>query len=209
MAINNSFSENVVSIEDEEIQQNEEEQTFEGNENPENVQRNLFDEFDEVASETEETEEYGSNDVSEDDASEDGASEDGASEEEDDSSDGIVDENLLYWDDINFSWDIDNVHDLIYGINLREDVTNLSITDKNIWFFWQDMSFYFELTDDGMISLDIDIWVHQKFLFSMETENSEKRLIPIEHRRNVHQNEDRTNAIGDLFPHINATQLMN
>jgi hypothetical protein len=52
------------------------------------------------------------------------------------------------------------------------------------------MSFYFELTDDGMISLDIDIWVHQKFLFSMETENSEKRLIPIEHRRNVHQNED-------------------
>ena len=185
MAINNSFSENVVSIEDEEIQQNEEEQTFEGTENPENVQRNLFDEFDEVASEEEE-----------DDSS-------------DDSSDGIIYDDLSRWNDINFSWDIDNVQSLIYGINLREDVTNLSITDKDILFIWQDMSFYFELTDDGLISMDIDIWVHQKFLFSMETENSEKRLIPIEHRRNVHQNEEYTVAIVDLFPHIDSNQFLN
>lgn len=114
MVINNSFSENVVSIEDEEIQQNEEEQTFEGNENPENVQRNLFDEFDEVASDIEDTEEYGSNDGSEDDAYDDDAS-----EEEDDSSDGIIYDDLSRWNDINFSWDIDNVQSLIYGINLR------------------------------------------------------------------------------------------
>lgn len=188
MAINNSFSENVVSIEDEEIQQNEEEQTFEGNENPENVQRNLIDEFDDVSSDIEETEEYNS---------------------DDDSSDGIIYDDLSRWNDINFSWDIDNVQSLIYGINLREDVTNLSITDKEIYFVWQDMSFYFELTDDGLISMDIDIWVHQKFMFSIETENSEKRLIPIEHRRNVHQNEVLTNAIGDLFPHIDANQFLN
>lgn len=188
MAINNSFSENVVSIEDEEIQQNEEEQTFEGNENPENVQMNLLDEFDEVASETEETEEYDSGD---------------------DSSDGIIYDDLSRWNDINFSWDIDNVQSLIYGINLREDVTNLSISDKYILFVWQNINFYFELTDDGMISMEIGTQVYQKFLFSMETENSEKRLIPIEHRRNVHQNEDCSLSIGDLFPHIDSTQFMN
>lgn len=204
MAINNSFFECAFSIETGEIQQNDEEQTFEGNENPENVQRNLFDEFDEVASDIEDTEEYGSNDGSEDDAYDDDAS-----EEEDDSSDGIVDDNLLHWNDINFSWDIDNVPSLIYGINFKEDVTNLSISDKYILFDWDNMNFYFELTDDGMISMEIGTQVYQKFLFSMETENSEKRLIPIEHRRNVHQNEDRTNAIGDLFPHIDANQFLN
>ena len=227
MAIHNSFCENVVSVETGEILQNDEEEIFEGVENTENVQRNLFDEFNNVASETEETEEYGSNDGSEDDASdddasdddayeedasEDDASDDDASEEEDDSSDGIIDDNLLHWNDINFSWDIDNVHDLIYGINLREDVTNLSISDKYILFDWQNMNFYFELTDDGMISAEIGMIeetftsVYQKFLFSMETENRGKRLIPVEHPVNFCQKEECTDAIGDLFPYIDATQ---
>jgi len=182
MAINNSFSENVVSIED------EEEQTFEGTENPENVQRNLFDEFDDVASDIEETEEYNS---------------------DDDSSDGIINEDLLYWNDINFSWDIDNVQSLIYGINLREDVTNLSINDKYILFDWDNMNFYFELTDDGMISMEIGTQVYQKFMISLETENRAKRLILIEHEDNYHRNEEFTNAIGDLFPHIDANQFLN
>jgi hypothetical protein len=189
MAIHTSFFEN------EEIQQNEEEPTFEQNENLENVQRNLFDEFDEVSSETEETEEYGS-------------------EQEDDSSDGIVDENLLYWHDINFYWDMDNIHDLIYGINLRENVINLSIHDKYILFDWNYMNFYFELTDDGMISMEIGMMgetftsVYQKFMISMETQNQVKRLIPVEHTGNFHQKEECTDAIGDLFPHIDAAQFL-
>ena len=134
---------------------------------------------------------------------------DDVSVEEDDSSDGIVNENLLYCDDINFSWDIDNVHDLIYGINLRENVTNLSIHDKYILFDWNDMNFYFELTDDGMISMEIGTQVYQKFMISMETGNLGKRLIPVEHQENYHRNEEFTDAIGDLFPHIDATQFLN
>ena len=197
MAINNFFCENVDSIENEEIQQNEQDQTFEGNENPENVQRNLFGEFDAVASETEEH------------------ASDNASDQEDDSSDGIVDENLLHWNDINFSWDIDNVTSLIYGINFREDVTNLSINEGYILFDWENMNFYFELLDDGVISMEISInrdsytRVHQSFMISMETENRVKRLIPIEHQGNYHRNDDCTNAIGDLFPHIDVAQFLN
>jgi len=53
MVIRTFYSETIVSIENETIQQNEEEQIFEENQNIENVERNLFDEFDEVASETE------------------------------------------------------------------------------------------------------------------------------------------------------------
>lgn len=203
MAIHTSFFENVVSIENEEIQQNEEEQIFEENQNTQNVQRNLFDEFNNVASETEETEEYGTDDVPEDDLPEDNAS-----EQEDDSSDGIIDDNLLHWNDINFSWDIDNVQSLIYGINLREDVINLSINDKYILFDWDNMNFYFELTDDGMISMEIGTHVYQKFMISMETENLGKRLIPVEHYRNYHLNEDCTLSIGDLFPHIDANLFL-
>ena len=197
MAIHNSFLENVVSIENEEIQQNEEEQTFEENQNPQNVQRNLFGEFNNVALDTEETEEYGS----------DGDSEYDVSEQEDDSSDGIIDYDLLHWNDINFSWDIDNVHDLIYGINLREDVSNLSIHAKYILFDWNDMNFYFELTDDGMISMEIGTQVYQKFMISIETENRGKKLVPVEHYRNYHRNEEYTDAIGDLFPHIDTSQF--
>lgn len=203
MAINNSFYENVVSVETGEILQNDEEEIFEGVENTENVQRNLFDEFTNVPLLPQETEEYGSNDYSDLFAS----SDDDTSEEEDDSSDGIIDDNLLHWNDINFSWDIDNVHDLIYGINLREDVTNLSISDKYILFDWQNINFYFELTDDGMISMEIGTKVYQKLMISIETENRGKKMVPFEHTGNFHQNEDCTGTIGDLFPHIDTRQF--
>ena len=206
MVIRTFFGENIVSIE--------------------NVQRNLFDEFGSVASENEETEEYTSDDASEDapddvsdeDAPDDASDEDApddASEQEDDSSDGIVDENLLYWNDINFSWDIDNVSDLIYGINIREDVTNLSIHNKYILFDWDNKNFYFELLDNGLISMEIGrtgetfTSSQQKFMIYMETENRVKRLIAVEYQGNFHLNAECTLTIGDLFPHIDATQFLN
>lgn len=74
------------------------------------------------------------------------------------------------------------------------------------------MYFYFKLTDDGMISIDIGMIeeiftsVYQKFMISIETQNREKRLIPVEHPLNFHQKEECTDAIGHLFPHIDATQ---
>jgi len=113
---------------------------------------------------------------------------------------------LLHWNDVNFSWDIDNVPQLIYGINLMENVQNLSINKECVSFNWKNMNFYFELSDDGMISMEIGTQVYQKFMISMENENRGKRLIPVEHQENYHRNEYCSLSIGDLFPHIDVTQ---